>query len=340
MTDSLTKTWSSEQWQQVRELRSLFLESTTGTVLTEDYWKTDELLELYDQSLARRILWKWQHFLKDLSHAPADLDFDAPASILDFGCGSGVSAEAWLEAGVGRGHQWTPWDRSMRARAFTAKKWKSLGLNVEEISREKDLFSKRWDWVVLSHVATELPKNVWDQLLLVLAQAKAVFWVDAGTPVVSRQLGEIREKLIREGFTTLGPCTHNRPCPLLKTAVDGMWCHHFAPTPSEVSHDPFFSRLRTELQIDFRSLPYSCLAMVRKNRIPDPQWDRILGRPRQYKGHVRLHSCHGHQGVRELRISHRLMKPLAKRLVDVSGPRVVQWSFDDNDQVIEGEALE
>ena len=48
---------------QIQKLKALF--DTSSKELRSDYW-TEELLQIYSETLGERIRWKWDHVLKNL----------------------------------------------------------------------------------------------------------------------------------------------------------------------------------------------------------------------------------------------------------------------------------
>ncbi len=103
---------TKDDWQRLRELRERFLENAS-----ENYWRTQRDLELYDLIYAARIGWKWNAVLQVLT----DTGWASDAKqILDWGCGTGIAARtvaSW--SGI---QQVSLLDQSPLAIAFAQKK--------------------------------------------------------------------------------------------------------------------------------------------------------------------------------------------------------------------------
>ena len=56
---------NSADWESLKSLRTIFLSETAGG--QKDYWSSSRLLELYHETFAQRIGWKWDAVLKDFS---------------------------------------------------------------------------------------------------------------------------------------------------------------------------------------------------------------------------------------------------------------------------------
>src|SRR5690606_794684 len=111
-------------WRRLEDLRGVFLgegERRPGEAgPIPDYWRTERDLELYDTFLGRRIAWKWAGALDEL----VQRGWTPPAGpVLDFGCGTGAAAGAFLAAfGAGGVSALHLVDRSAAARDFAARK--------------------------------------------------------------------------------------------------------------------------------------------------------------------------------------------------------------------------
>lgn len=78
------------EWTALQALRAVYLEGGAGAA---NYWKDEALIASYDLTFARRIAWKWQWVLRELTRRR----WTPPAGdVLDWGCGSGVGAREFL----------------------------------------------------------------------------------------------------------------------------------------------------------------------------------------------------------------------------------------------------
>jgi hypothetical protein len=119
------------------------------------------------------------------------------------------------------------------------------------------------------------------------------------------------------------------------------WCHHFARVPSEASRDARWSQFGRELGIDMRSLPYSFLVLVRRGAAADFEeqmqgCSRIIGRPRDEKGHFEVLSC-DEAGVEDLMAQKRDVPELSKQLRKGRAEAVQKWTREGR-RIIEAQA--
>ncbi len=291
-------------WATLERLRRAFLDGTAGE---RDYWQRPGDLAAYDATFAQRIGWKWDFVLADL----AALGWAPPAGpLLDWGCGSGIAARAFLDhfpsAPVTPVHFW---DRSPLAMEFAVRR-------ARERFPERTIQPGTPDrpaTVLLSHVLTELKPDQVETLVTRLTDAESVVWVEPGTYEASLALIAIRERL-RQTFQPIAPCPHQGPCGILAPGNESHWCHHFAGVPSAVFRDPFWGRFAHMLGIDLRSLPVSYLVLDRRPLPapapgPHPAPIRMLGRPRVNKVDARFIGC-SNTGVREVRLPRRTFPDL------------------------------
>src|ERR1700739_230951 len=83
---------SGDQWQKLRELRQFFLSAKPNR---SSYWDSVQTVELYDQTLAVRIGWRWDAVISQLR----SIHWQPPEKLcLDWGCGSGIASRKILEA--------------------------------------------------------------------------------------------------------------------------------------------------------------------------------------------------------------------------------------------------
>jgi len=258
--------WESLDWAALDRLRGTFLTGKPG-----DYWRSRSDLENYDFTYGQRIAWKWNEVLAELRR----LNWTPPAAtVLDWGCGSGVAGRTVCEF---------------------------FGITTRRVFDRSDLAmsyagGERWHGeppgiLVMSHVLNEL-----DAMPDVVEQADAVLWVEPGTFADSHALVAVREKL-RHRFHVVAPCTHRERC-----GIAGKdWCHFFADTPAGVMNDPNWVRFAQRAGIDLRSLPYSYLVLDRQS---SNAGTRVVGEPRRYKGYAKVLGCDA-TGVREVMVQKR-----------------------------------
>src|SRR5205085_1112839 len=135
----------------------------------------------------------------------------------------------------------------------------------------------------------ELSERELAPLLKLAKQAREIIWVEPGTHAESRRLGAaVREPLRAAGFLPVAPCTHAAACGMLEPENERHWCHSFARPPSSAFQDARWSVFARELGIDLRTLPYSFLVLQRAEIGVGSGASRIIGRPREYKGFLKL----------------------------------------------------
>lgn len=287
--------WEKVDWQALARLRTAFLDGTAGA---HDYWRNEHDLESYDQTFGQRIRWKWDYVLSELKGRGW---LPPTGEIVDWGCGTGVAARAFLgHFGCDPSSKLMLWDRSPMAMQYAARKARD---SFPVIDLWLDQPPERgFGTLLLSHVLTELSDAQADEVLGVAAWATGVIWVEPGTYDVSRRLIAARERL-RGTFHVVSPCTHRAACGMLMPENERHWCHHFAPSSPEVFTNGNWSRFAKLAGVDLRSLPLSYLVLD-KRRLSQSDRVRVIGRPRVYKAHALLLGCDS-GGVREHRRTKR-----------------------------------
>ena len=306
-------------WSALDRLRNAFL---TGTAGAGDYWLSENDLASYDATFAQRIGWKWDHVLAQLDRR----GWTPPGGeVLDWGCGSGIAARAFLDHfGRGSVQRLRFWDRSARAMAFAARRATSKypGLDVSTGPVQSPTL------LLLSHVLSELDPVQTEALLEWLPSVTAILWVEPGTYESSRALIAIRERL-REHFQLVAPCPHQGPCGVLADGNGPHWCHHFASPPPGIFTDPFWGRFAHLAGIDLRSLPVSYLVLDRRPAPPLPvDAVRVLGRPRRYKPTAQILGCDSH-GLRERELARREFPELYRLIKKDELPSLLTWRCDE-----------
>lgn len=295
-------------WELLRELRLKYLEGARATVT--DYWSSDEVLENYDRTFGARIGWKWNAVLSHLQslgwpgpNTPAAES--ARLQLVDYACGTGQAARAWIR------HLGTPSkpvqlvDRSALACQFAASKLAEENCPSESRSSAFAAGSL----VLVSHLFTELPRRARSALVQELLSAEGFVWLEPGTPAASEFLVELRAEFLKQGFVAIAPCPHQGICGLEKKSKD--WCHFFASPAPEAFTSAFWGNFSRELSIDLRSLPVSFLVMQKRGVNSSASAESAsrpsiaLGRPRFQKGRTLCQVCE--EGtVREISYQNRL----------------------------------
>lgn len=305
-------------------MRQGFLAGSAGV---KDYWQHESDLASYDATFAQRIGWKWDYVIGELMA----LGWKPPmGEMLDWGCGSGVAARAFLDHfGADSVSGVKFWDRSAMAMAYAARRAgeKFPELPVSTGAAEAPAL------VLVSHVLSELVPEQTEALLQFLRQAQAVVWVEPGNYESSLAMIAIRERL-REHFQCVAPCTHQSICGILAPGNDLHWCHFFAEPPPGVAGDPFWGQFARVTGVDLRSLPVSFLVLDQRQPAPLlPDAMRILGRPRICKPSAKILGC-DRQGVRERELAKRDFPELYRQVKVGEIPALNCWRCD-NRRVLE-----
>lgn len=283
------------EWQQLRALRKRFLEGSAGK---QDYWESFRLLEVYDQTFAERIAWKWQYVLSELHR----LRWQPPTSaVLDWGCGTGIASRTFLRAFALPDVRLTLYDRSTLAVKFAEQKHREVFPHISLLPFSDTAFQ---GVVLLSHIITELSPQDLDALLQRLRAAAAILWVESGEYHTSRKLIDVREQL-RSDFHIVAPCTHQGRCGLLAEENAPHWCHHFAHVPQAAFTEKRWSEFKARIGIDLSQLPLSYLVLDKRAIPLLPRLSsRLIGGTRLYKGYAAVLAC-TEQGVAEYHLSQR-----------------------------------
>jgi SAM-dependent methyltransferase len=321
--------WTQLDWPALDRLRDGFLH---GGAAAGPYWKTTSALASYDLTYGERIAWKWDAVLHELRLRGWRPPGRGP--VLDWGCGSGTAARRVIgHFGVESFTELLLWDHEPLAVEFAHQAAKEAfpALPVAAVTPGFVTGSDTPGLVVVSHVLNELSESALAELRDLLSRAAAVLWVESGTRETSRKLSAERDRL-QAAFQVVAPCTHALPCPVLAPENERHWCHFFAPAPGEIFANPDWVKFGQRAGIDLRSLPYSFLALERRDvRPPAPDGlSRVIGRPEHFKPYARLLNCDP-SGLAELTIPKRSAPGLYKELDRARGPLVYRWEREGSE---------
>lgn len=329
--------WSVADLEVLRGLREGFLRGNAGE---RDYWKSARELELYDGTFAQRIGWKWDAVWGEL-----ELRGWRPrgSRVIDFGCGTGIAARRFWAQWSGFRGQTVVSDRSRLARGYAVEALKEQGVGELGVCEmEPGAVDFEGALVLLSHVLTELTREQVAGLVARLAKAQSVVWVESATHEASRRLvEEVRERFCAMGggeterWGVVAPCTHQSACPLREEAHAAHWCHHFARVPSAAHQDPGLRMLSRELGVDMRVLPYSFVVLDRGKREVGEEGEgaaggmRVLGRAREFKGHLKVLGCQK-EGVVDWTLQKRDVPEVFRALRKEEGVPLYQCKTEGN----------
>jgi hypothetical protein len=319
--------WESLDWEVLDRLRETFL---TDRKSAGPYWHTITDLECYNLTYGERIGWKWDAVLAELKQR--GWSPPAGATVLDWGCGSGVAGRRVIDGfGVNNFQRLLVHDHSDLAMDFAMHQGRRLfpKLPVERASHEFLRGTEPIGVLVVSHVLNELDEHGRDLLARLCARADTVLWVEPGSHEVSRALGGWREKLRAHGLRAVAPCPHTGMCGILAAGNERHWCHFFASPPANLHADSDWVKFGQRAGIDLRSLPYSFVALDRQPAPANEGLSRIVSAPRLYKGYAKVFNCDA-SGVTELMLQKRDHPELFKRLNrEGAGPELHRWTHRD-----------
>jgi SAM-dependent methyltransferase len=313
---------SGHQWQKLRELRQFFLSAQPNHA---SYWDSEQTVELYDQTLAVRIGWRWDAVisqLRSLHWQPREKLF------LDWGCGSGVASRKILETFPNLECAYLA-DLSPHAERYAAKtvRTKFPSVSVRSGIPEGEPFC-----LLLSHVLGELDERSEELLATIVGRASSVIWVEGGSATLSKKLVLWRERL---DWPVIAPCTHRQHCGMLAPENHLHWCHFFTRPPGETFMSAEWAEFAKQLEIDHRSVAFSYLVLDRAATNQPPGLARSIGSTRVYKASAKLQLCDEH-GLHDVELMKRDFPEVWRALkkgwspaltkVETNGDRISQWS--------------
>lgn len=225
----------------------------------------------------------------------------APASVLDFGAGTGGASWAVAEsldavrltlleqsadaiklgqailsasqAASLRGAHWRPWRLPPVAPVVPVAPGAAAPL------------ADRADLAVAAYVLGELTDTQREHLVrLAAGAAPVVLMVEPGTPAGHRRILAARAQLLDAGFAIAAPCPHQAACPL---DVAGDWCHFAARLQRSALHRQVKG---VELSYEDEKFSYIAAALPSAGETRRPA-GRVVRRPQQRKNLVLLDLC-------------------------------------------------
>lgn len=314
--------WEQLDWEVLDRLRQTFLSDAKAA---GPYWHTITDLECYDLTYGERIGWKWDAVLAELKRR--DWTPPAGATVLDWGCGSGVAGRRVVDFfGPPNFARLLVHDHSELAMDFAEHHGRKTfpSLPVKRADSRFLHSDEEIGVLIVSHVLNELDEAARAKLSALCARAQTILWVEPGTHEVSRTLGGWREKLRAAGLQAVAPCPHNTACGVLAAGNERHWCHFFALPPPSLYADSGWVKFGQRAGIDLRSLPYCFIVLDRRESATPTGRSCILGEPRHYKGYAKIFNCDA-GGVAELMLQKRDAPELFKTLKRGAGPALRRW---------------
>ena len=307
---------SSHQWQKLRELREFFLSAKPNRA---SYWDSEQTLELYDQTLAVRIGWRWDAViaqLRSLHWQPREKLF------LDWGCGSGVASGKILDAFPNLECAYLA-DSSPLAERYAAK---TVGTKFPSVAVRTGIPQGEPFCLLLSHVLGELDDRSEELLASIVHRASSLIWVEGGSAVLSKKLVLWRDRL---NWPVIAPCTHRKACGMLSPENHLHWCHFFTRPPGETFMSAEWAELAKQLEIDHRTVAFSYLVLDRFATNHPARLARTIGSTRVYKASAKLQLCDD-VGLHDVELMKRDFPELWKALKKGWSPDLLKVETNGN----------
>jgi ribosomal protein RSM22 (predicted rRNA methylase) len=220
----------------------------------------------------------------------------APASLLDFGAGTG--ATAWAAAAVFPGLALTLLEPAVGALTTGRAVLRAAGLAADwRMWTVGDGVDAGADLATAGYLLGELTEAQQAELVAAMAAAApVVVLIEPGTPAGHRRILGARSALLAAGWQVAAPCPHEAGCPLDRA---GEWCHFAARVQRSAAH-----RRAKAADLAWEDEKYSYVAAVSTVEVRRPA-ARVVRHPRQRKGLVTLDLCTADGVVRREPVSRR-----------------------------------
>lgn len=173
-------------------------------------------------------------------------------------------------------------------------------LNIDQSMEALDFAKSFLDFVALSNTSfiqnSKIPESCSSEELLVMSYTLCegldtstiesydhLLIIEPGQRQQSRDLIELRGRLISKGYEVLAPCTHQYQCPMSQRKGD--WCHDQAEKPIKING------LRDLFPNPF--LPFSYIFISKTLKADNKGLFRLIGNPIKEKGKHRIAACSG-----------------------------------------------
>lgn len=326
----------------LERLRTIFLQSSDQASVSTDsqgvpqYWREAKDLDLYDRYFGKKLRQKWLAVGEEIKDKWAGLK---ETTWVDFGAGTGRATRTFLE-------MFPPptkihlIDHSPVALEWLKNHFNSHYPNIEVSTSQTLQDAPLGCQVLVSHVINEINKTIREALLHYLEKAESFVWVEPGTSEHSRELIRSRNSVLtnlKVPFKILGPCPRGViDCPLIRASETTHWCHSFATTDAEDHQDSDWVSTMRSLGVDIRSSAYSFIAAHlgvgrTLGSFLGPPETRVIGKPRVYKGYVKILCCDKRIGVEEFRFQKRESSKIFKEFKEDRVRMIVDAEFDGRD---------
>lgn len=216
-------------------------------------------------------------------------------SVLDVGAGTG--AATWALYNFFGKKEFSCFEREYEMACIGENLMKYSALfnivNWKKFDVIKDSFEGTYDFVVVSYMMNELPKdqikNVIEKLWSVTG--KILLIIEPGTPNGFFNIKQIRKLLIKNGGNIIAPCPHKEECPL----PDDDWCQFTCRVQRSKIH-----KILKDGNSPFEDEKYSYIAFSKNNC--NNECNRILRHPIINKGYSEFKIC-SKDGIQNIKLS-------------------------------------
>jgi SAM-dependent methyltransferase len=309
-----------------RGIRKLSLGLTRERQLVGGHYMDDpELLAAY-------LLYFWPISYAKARHAYGEIGA-RPRTVLDLGSGPGPLALAAFDAGaaevMGADRSTPALDLARRIagtadRVLQTRPWDPLS------SGEIPGGDQAWSVISLGHILNELwtddPDRIAKRVELCrtlmgrLRKGGSLLIIEPSLQITTREMLEVRDRLVAEGCPVRAPCLFRGPCPALDRPAE--WCHaERSWTPPAALKEIF-----TAAGLHQEAIKMAYLVMGRPGEtwpvLPDGRLFRVVSEHLPGKGRTRVMGC-GPEGRIPLAIADDALSPRNRALLDAQRGDVV-----------------
>lgn len=163
----------------------------------------------------------------------------------------------------------------------------SPSLSVKEAQWIKADLTRTWevsrhDLVIASYVLNELPLESRAEFIQRLWRSTGdiLVIIEPGTPLGFLRIKQAREELIAVDAKTIGPCPHDKPCPI----PENDWCHF----SQRVARSRLHRNVKNgELSYEDEKFSFLCMSRQSGTAIKG----LVIRHPQVRKGHIHLEFC-------------------------------------------------
>lgn len=206
---------------------------------------------------------------------------------LELGSGCGTAFFAYLDTFASHNlKEATFIETSPHANQLMKEIWRELNYEKNFASLWLHHYPANYKATDLSLFITSYALNELQELPTWLNQHKNIFILESSLQQQTRQLMNLRQKLLDQNYYAWAPCTHQEACPLVSHSQKD-WCfdRFFIEMPS------WFDGLEKHLPMKNRSLTYSYLAMATRPPLVKTGWGRLIGDTLIEKGKTKQAYC-------------------------------------------------